>query len=575
MNLIMKYNIKHLFTRSWTLPVVLQIVFCCVSSVTSVGKDKMGNPSVVDESKTIIKADGPSLKIALNGIVSSNVWNIDASINPDVLTTTAGCVTFMSGIDTLTVNIDEWSHKDITVMAIDGDSAHVRINRHAANPYENPNPELLKRAPSGLLSPEQAKFDLDALFYTISEVHPNMYSVTGQVSLLSAINQASESITDSISIEELYKIAAPVVAMIGDGHTNLFFPANSVFKRDTKRLPVWMHVESDRTITTDRSLDSIMPQGTKVLKINGRTAKQIIDELLPYVSGETEHFRLSRLDDLRPLIHMSMPAESYEFEYVAPGDNNVYSATFPALAPDEYMSRVPALKNNNNSNEPYTFHIDETEQVGIMDFRSFRDQEKMKEFADSMFTTLRERGIRDLIIDIRENGGGASSVGDILLQYFTPRPFIQMEKTLIRITPTTQRLMWYGDMTPGIYYIATTEDNFHKPLSREEGFYDGKVWLLTSNKTFSSAGSFAWAAQVFGAATLIGEETGGMNVSYGDVLGYNLPVSGITCGISYKRFWKHNADENDIHGTIPEYQVPKEQAMKMALQLIRDERQRK
>lgn len=571
----MKYNINYSLLRSLALSVGLLSAFWFLPSGIAVAKEKKHVPAVVEVQKDIIKADGPSLKIAFNGIVSPNPWNIDTTLNPDILTTTAAAVTFMSGIDTLTVNLDEWSHKDITVMTVEGDSAHVRINRRAANPYENPDPALLKRSPSGLLSPEQAKFDIGALFYTISEVHPNMYSVAGQISLLSAINRASESITDSISVEELYKIAAPIVAMIGDGHTNLFFPANSVFKRDTKRLPVWMHVESDRTITVDRSLDSIMPCGAKVLKINGKATDQIIDELMQYVSGETEHFRLSRLDDLRPLLHVSMPADSYEIEYVAPGSTETRSYTFPALTPPEYMSRVPAPKNDNNSGEPYTFRIDETEQVGIMDFRSFENQDKMKTFADSMFTTLRKRGIRDLIIDIRENGGGASTVGDILLQYFTPKPFIQMEKVLIRITPTTRRLMWYGDMTPGIYYHVTPEDKFHKPLSSEEGFYDGKVWLLTSNKTFSSAGSFAWAAQVFGASTLVGETTGGMNVAYGDVLGYNLPVSGITCGISYKRFWKHNADENDIHGAIPEYQVPKEEAMMKALQLIRESRQRK
>lgn len=571
----MKYNINHSLLRSLALSVGLLSAFWFLPSGIAVAKQKKHVPAVVEVQKDIIKADGPSLKMAFNGIVSPNPWNIDTTLNPDILTTTAAAVTFMSGIDTLTVNLDEWSHKDITVMTVEGDSAHVRINRRAANPYENPDPALLKRSPSGLLSPEQAKFDIGALFYTISEVHPNMYSVAGQISLLSAINRASESITDSISVEELYKIAAPIVAMIGDGHTNLFFPANSVFKRDTKRLPVWMHVESDRTITVDRSLDSIMPCGAKVLKINGKATDQIIDELMQYVSGETEHFRLSRLDDLRPLLHVSMPADSYEIEYVAPGSTETRSYTFPALTPPEYMSRVPAPKNDNNSGEPYTFRIDESEQVGIMDFRSFENQDKMKTFADSMFTTLRKRGIRDLIIDIRENGGGASTVGDILLQYFTPKPFIQMEKVLIRITPTTRRLMWDGDMTPGIYYHVTPEDKFHKPLSREEGFYDGKVWLLTSNKTFSSAGSFAWAAQVFGASTLVGETTGGMNVAYGDVLGYNLPVSGITCGISYKRFWKHNADENDIHGAIPEYQVPKEEAMMKALQLIRESRLRK
>ena len=572
----MKYSINHLLSRSLSLPVGLLSVLCFLPSVTAEAKEKVQDTSVVEMPKTTIKADSPSLKMAFNGIVSKGNWDIDPSANPDILTTTSGSVTFMSGIDTLTVTLDEWSHRNITVLTAEGDSAHVRINRRASNPYENPDPELLRRAPSGLLSPEQAKFDLDALFYTINEVHPDMYSEVGQSELHSAIKSASDNMTDSISVEELYKIAAPIVAKIGDGHTNLFFPTYAVFKKDTKRIPVWMQVESDRTITVDRSLDSIIPKGAKVLKINGKTADRIVDELLPYVSGETEHFRLSRLDDLRPFIHMSMPADFYEIEYVVPGTKEVRSSTFPALTPAEYKSRVPAQVKNNRSGEPYTFRIDETAKVGIMDFRSFDNQGKMRVFADSMFTTLGEQGIRDLIIDIRQNGGGASAVGDILLRYFTPRPFIQMEKALIRITPTTQRLMRYGgDVQPGIYYNVITEDKFHKPLSREKGFYDGKVWLLTSNKTFSSAASFAWASQVFGGATLIGEEAGGMNISFGDVLWYHLPASGITCGISYKRFWMYNADEKDIHGAIPEYQVPQDQAMNKALQLIKKTRQRK
>lgn len=572
----MKYSINHLLSRSLSLPVGLLSVFCFLPSVTAVAKEKVQDTSGVEIPKTTIKADGSSLKMAFNGLLSKGNWDIDPSANPDVLTTTSGSVTFMSGIDTLAVTLDEWAHRDIIVLTAEGDSAHVRINRRAANPYENPDPELLKRAPSGLLSSEQAKFDLNALFYTISEVHPDMYSEVGQSELHSAIKRASDNMTDSISVEELYKIAAPIVAKIGDGHTNLFFPTYAVFKKDTERIPVWMQVESDRTITVDRSLDSIIPKGAKVLKINGKTADRIVDELLPYVSGETEHFRLSRLDDLRPFIHMSMPADFYKIEYVAPGTTEVRSYTFPALTPPEYMSRVPAHRKSDSSGEPYTFRIDETEKVGIMDFRSFDDQGKMRVFADSMFATLRKQGIRDLIIDIRQNGGGASAVGDILLRYFTPRSFIQMEKALIRITPTTQRLMRYGgDVQPGIYYNVITEDKFHKPLSREKGFYDGKVWLLTSNKTFSSAASFAWASQVFGGAVLIGEEAGGMNISFGDVLWYHLPASGITCGISYKRFWMYNADEKAIHGAIPEYQVPQDQAMNKALQLIKKTRQRK
>ncbi len=73
----------------------------------------------------------------------------------------------------------------------------------------------------------------------------------------------------------------------------------------------------------------------------------------------------------------------------------------------------------------------------------------MKMFADSMFVTLREKGIKNLIIDLRNNGGGNSMVGDVLFRYISPKAFKQMGKALVRVTPTTIRLTeepkWFPD----------------------------------------------------------------------------------------------------------------------------------
>ena len=208
-----------------------------------------------------------------------------------------------------------------------------------------------------------------------------------------------------------------------------------------------------------------------------------------------------------------------------------------------------------------------------MDFRSFYDAKRMKVFADSMFRTLRKEDIPNLIIDVRNNGGGNSTVGDTLLRYLSPRPFEQMGKALVRVTPTTQRLLGNKDIQPGWYlFNPEAEGELISPLSSGEGHYHGKVYLLTSHHTFSSASSFAWAFKQFGMGTVVGEESGGMNVSFGDLLFYHLPVSGLGCSISYKRFWQYGADETDIHGTLPDHVVPQEKALDAALKLIRKAR---
>ena len=114
-----------------------------------------------------------------------------------------------------------------------------------------------------------------------------------------------------------------------------------------------------------------------------------------------------------------------------------------------------------------------------------------------------------------------------------------------------------------------SKGNLIPPLTKEEGHYEGSVYLLISHHTFSSAGSFAWAFKEFGMGTVIGEESGGMNVSFGDIIYYKLPVSGLSCTISFKRFWQYGADEKEIHGTLPDYAVPQEDALAKAFQLIK------
>lgn len=104
--------------------------------------------------------------------------------------------------------------------------------------------------------------------------------------------------------------------------------------------------------------------------------------------------------------------------------------------------------------------------------------------------------------------------------------------------------------------------------SPEAQRFCGNVYLLTSHTTFSSASSFAWAFKEAGCGTVIGEETGGMSVHYGDVISFKLPNSGLAVNVSHKRFWLPGADENNIHGVLPDIVCPQDEALETALQSL-------
>lgn len=535
---------------------LLLLILATVASVSLMAK------------KQVLKSNKDTITLLVDGVEAEGGWTIEPTLNPDVFRTMAKDIVFASDIDTLKISLEKLQSKSFQIVNARGDTANVKVIRISENPYEEPDSDLIRVSPTGLLSREQAAFDIKALIYNLNEIHPDIFSVCRQEDLLNAVNRAINSLPDSISKLDLYQKAAPIVAMIGDGHTNLGFPFNDVLTKDLKRFPVFVNVLSDKSIICTSCVDSIIKRGDKILSINGISSEKIIDSMLPYVSGEREHFKLSRIDGaFNGLRQMLYPADSFEVEYLPAGSDKPKKVNLPGTQWDDLIKRVPKSKRSHNIKD-YSFEIDTTNNVAIMDFRSFVNPSKMEVFADSMFRTLKEKRINNLIIDIRNNGGGNSYVGDILLRYISPEPFVQMEKMLMKVTPVSSKLMNYR-ILPTLDFYETSEKNYIKPRTKEEGHFIGNVYLLTSNKTFSSAGSFAWTFKECKTGMVIGEETGGMNVCYGDILRYRMPVSGLNCTVSFKRFWQLRADENDIHGTLPDIAVPASEALNSAINHIK------
>lgn len=523
------------------------------------------------QSVPVLHTISSQVKVFADG-QESILWYINPRLRPDVYTTSAHRVVFRSETDSLVFDVEKWGCHDFWIVVNNTDSALTRIQWVSGNPMEEPSPQILRRSTGGWLSKEQALFDLNALCYTISEVHPNMFATCGQDRFMIEKARIEAEMPDSMTKLMLYERIAPLVTMLDDGHTNVVFPFNDVFTRTTQRLPLFVETGPDRTLTALRCIDNTIPQGAEILRINGVDAKTMVQAMLPYVSGEREYYRLDRLSGVFPaLFQMLYAAEKYQVEYRENGRKKPQTVMLAPATWDEMKLRMSKAEQS-RSNMPYDFRILDKEKVAVMDFNSCDNIEGMRHFADSMFTALRTQGIKRLIIDVRNNGGGNSRVGDELLRYIAPEPFCQMEKTLVRVTPVTQKLANGSIPYTGWYYYGMDNRKLIQPLTAAEGHFDGQVWLLIGHHTFSSASSFAWAFKAFHAGKTVGEETGGMGVSFGDYLIYRMPASNLACTISYKRFFLYGADEKNIHGTLPDYPIKADKALDEALRIMAKQR---
>lgn len=431
---------------------------------------------------------------------------------------------------------------------------------------------LASRAQS--ISRSQASADIDTLIHTLSEVHPNIYSKISENSLNSQIADLKANLQDSTDAIELYKNLAPIIAHIGDAHTTMVLPYREVMIKAGKYIPVFPTIDSNTgRMYVKASVGNCVPYDSEILSINGISAKDMVDKMLTFVSGEREFFRLTMIDNnVMGLFHMLFPSPEYTIKYAGTDCNEEKTVTLQAVEADKLNAglvlspKIMKLLEDHGGDAPYTFRILDGNKVAVMNFDACMDINGMQVFADSMFTTLRDQGIKGLIIDVRYNGGGNSNVGDVLLKYIAPRPFAQYGKTLVRITPRTIALTGNRYEKPDTLFYPENPASFHEPLPVENRFC-GKVYLLISHTTFSSASSFAWAFKEVGCGTVIGEETGSMSVHYGDVISFMLPNSGLAVNVSHKRFWLPGADENDIHGVMPDIVCPQEEALEVALKL--------
>lgn len=103
------------------------------------------------------------------------------------------------------------------------------------------------------------------------------------------------------------------------------------------------------------------------------------------------------------------------------------------------------------------------------------------------------QSVKSIIIDIRDNTGGALAMVDVIAQFFVPQDFTVGYERYKKSAKS-------GDFT----------DYFAYQIKKHESIsYKGKVVLLTNRKVYSAANWFASVMSELPNVTLIGDQTGG------------------------------------------------------------------
>jgi carboxyl-terminal processing protease len=141
---------------------------------------------------------------------------------------------------------------------------------------------------------------------------------------------------------------------------------------------------------------------------------------------------------------------------------------------------------------------------------------------DAAYATIAEKGADSLIIDLRENGGGAFAVrplvGHVIDQQFDAGGFVSQRWNAENHHAPTASDLKTVEPWEGWSIRAFWADVQEQPLTRlrftpVEPVFEGPVYVLTSQRTASAAELAADALKISGRAVLIGETTAGEMLS--------------------------------------------------------------
>jgi hypothetical protein len=419
---------------------------------------------------------------------------------------------------------------------------------------------------SKLIEPDKLKEDLDFLFKTIEEVHPNMYAYTSKEEFSPIREKLYSQIDRTMTRLEFYKLTAPVVAAIRNSHTVLR-PFVEEYKRylegGGKVFPLELRSDGSKVILSENYSATLLPVDGEVLAINARLVREIFASFSRLFSAESRNINSRLITEMTVLLRWLLvleygPLESWDLK-IRSSDGNVNGYTIKSVAATELGGQESKATLTPNSYQ----HLPEY-NTSLLEIKSFGgwggDLEEFKAFLSDSFQRIRQQKVANLIIDIRDNKGGGDNLVHSLMEYLTAKPYRLYEKTEIKISAQSRAVIEHiRRQVPDKFAnkeegdIVTLEMLLRTPPANPIRF-TGRVFVLIGSQTWSASTVFASAVKYFHVGTLVGEETPDPPTLYGSSIMLKMPSSQLQFAVASKLLVCAGG-KPDGRGVLPDHEV--------------------
>lgn len=448
-----------------------------------------------------------------------------------------------------------------------------------------------------ILTPRDMQEDFSYLRKVFEETHPGLYRYTSKSVMQAKLDSMETLFTTEQSFYDFYRILSRLISDIRCAHTHLLPTKDfaTFYNNQIKTFPLMLFfTEGSYYVTINGTADTSIKPGFELLSINGKSIPSIRAEMQQHLwaDGYNQTGKNKVLSEgFFPFFYYLLIEQSESFVIKMKDlDNTEIERTVPAQYLDETQRffklnpvnkeilSIYQPKNKLENKKGWRLAITEKENIGIIRINAFgggRSEEearqKMKTFMDGCMKKLHKQKVTDLILDLRNNGGGWDIQGIELFTYFMDKP-TRCYKRLHCLTDSTE-FFSLSDLsaqdlsnvkkelrkeTDGTFSVREEFSEQLQIQQPKKNRFAGKVYVLANGGSASACAEFIAYAKSNNAITLIGEETGGVyeGGNGGSFLNFELPNSKINIGSPLLYY------DNDVtppaltgRGVLPDYAV--------------------
>ncbi len=444
-----------------------------------------------------------------------------------------------------------------------------------------------KATTSPPLSNQQMRQDVAYLDRKLNQMYPGLGYYSSEKAYQNYRDSVVAELPDTLEYRDFFQRIAPLINSQKDGHLNLY-PRKRNTDKTTPYLPLTIREAAGKYyIAFNASADSTLRRGTELLAIEDRPMAELHAFLADkFRAGADADILTGRM--YRTLIafpgrygawfgtkdSLLVTYVQVDTASVATGDTlQRYLITLPNKASGTYLEKRYGKEIRGTKNLALS-KIDSTIDGVVLTVNSFSKFKKRDPFDLKFKHTLRrdfkeikKKNYQNLVVDLRNNGGGSVNNSAYLLTYLLREPFSVFGKSTLKpgavwpyvmsppnpISPIFFFLSHRRDRATGLWRSKTSKKKGFKP-NKKYG-YQGNLYFLANGASFSATVSVLAHAKSQGVGTLVGETPGG--AYWGDFAArfkiVTLPNSKIRVRIPLKTLY-HDikpSEETEIRPTFP------------------------